>query len=172
MVNDAIRTTLLKLIDVIKSYFGGTLPTAFSNLATNGTYEIPYFIFDKESSLIFLNSPKSTFSDSNSSHVNIMLNRALYRLFNSLPFKLQNKSFNTLDLNAMHLTTQITTTKTLFKLNLSNFKQANEVEIFSYLSNGNSNTIKSTHMLIYQDMKRCQVGVQLKVLLLSVQIFQ
>jgi hypothetical protein len=146
MVNEAIRTTFLKLIDVIKSYFGGTLPTAFSNLATNGTYEICYFIFDKESSLIFLNSPKSTFSDSNSSNVNIMLNRALYRLFNSLPFKLQNKTFNTLD-----GTTQITTTKTLFKLNLSNFKQANEVEIFSHLSNGNSASVKSTHMLIYQD---------------------
>jgi hypothetical protein len=129
MVNDAIRTTFLKLIDVIKNYNGGSLPTAFSNLATTiGTYEIPYFIFDKESSLIFLNSPKSTFSDSNSSHVNIMLNKALYRLFNSLPFKLQNKTFNTLD-----DTTQITTTKTLFKLNLSNFKQANEVEIFSHL---------------------------------------
>jgi len=147
MVNEAIRASFLKLIDVIKSYFGGTLPTAFSNLATTtDIYEIPYFIFDKESSLIFLNSPKSTFSDSNSSHVNIMLNRALYRLFNSLPFKLQNKTFNTLD-----GTTQVTTTKTLFKLNLSNFKQANEVEIFSHLSNGNSNTIKSTHMLIYQD---------------------
>jgi hypothetical protein len=147
MVNTAIRTTFLKLIDVIKSYFGGTLPTAFSNLATTtDIYEIPYFIFDKESSLIFLNSPKSTFSDSNSSHVNIMLNRALYRLFNSLPFKLQNKSFNTLD-----GITQITTTKTLFKLNLSNFKQANEVEIFSHLSNGNSASTKTTHMLIYQD---------------------
>ena len=75
MVNDAIRTTFLKLIDVIKNYNGGSLQTAFSNLSTtSGTYEIPYFIFDKESSLIFLNSPKSTFSDSNSSHVNIMLN--------------------------------------------------------------------------------------------------
>ena len=147
MVNEAIRASFLKLIDVIKSYFGGTLPTAFSNLATTtDIYEIPYFIFDKESSLIFLNSPKSTFSDSNSSHVNIMLNRALYRLFNSLPFKLQNKSFNTLD-----GITQITTTKTLFKLNLSNFKQANEVEIFSHLSNGNSASTKTTHMLIYQD---------------------
>jgi len=146
MVNTAIRTTFLKLIDVVKSYFGGTLPTDFSDLSTNGTYEIPYFIFDKESSLIFLNSPKSTFSDSNSSHVNIMLNRALYRLFNSLPFKLQNKTFNTLD-----ETTQITTTKTLFKLNLSNFKQANEVEIYPHLSNGSSGLIKKTHILIYQD---------------------
>jgi ABC-type transport system involved in cytochrome bd biosynthesis fused ATPase/permease subunit len=53
MVNEAIRTTFLNNIDVIKNYFSGTLPTAFSNLATSGTYEIPYFIFDKESSLIF-----------------------------------------------------------------------------------------------------------------------
>jgi hypothetical protein len=83
----------------------------------------------KKAVLFFLNTPKSTFSDSNSSHVNIMLNRALYRLLNSLPFKLQNKTVNTLD-----GTTQITTTKTLFKLNLSNFKQANEVEIYSHLS--------------------------------------
>jgi hypothetical protein len=82
-----------------------------------------------------------------------MLNKALCRLFRysrksyRIPFKLQNKVFNTLDLNA----TQITTTKTLFKLNLSNFKQANEVEIFSHLSNGDSASVKSTHMLIYQD---------------------
>ena len=143
MVNTAIRTTFLKLIDVIKSYFGGTLPTAFSNLATSGTYEIPYFIFDKESSLIFLNSPKSTFSDSNSSHVNIMLNRALYRLFNSLPFKLQNKTFNKLDVDDI---TQISITKTLFKLNLTNFKTSNEVEIYPHLSTGNSDSTKTTHM--------------------------
>ena len=59
-----------------------------------------------------------------------MLNRALYRLFNSLPFKLVNKTFNTLD-----DTTQTTINQTLYKLNLSNFKQANEVEIFPHLSN-------------------------------------
>jgi len=145
MVNEAIRTTFLKLIDVLTSY-NGALPTAFSNLGSSGLYQIPYFIFDKESSLIFLNSPKTTFSDTNTSHVNIMLNRALYRLFNSLPFKLVNKSFNTLD-----GTTQTTTSQTLYKLNLSNFKQANEVEIFPHLSNGNSGTVKTTHMLIYQD---------------------
>ena len=147
MVNEAIRTAFLSLIDVIKNYNGGSLPTAFSNLSnSSGNYEIPYFIFDKESSLIFLNSPKSTFSDSNSSHVNIMLNRALYRLFNSLPFKLVNKTFNTLD-----ETTQTTRSQILYKLNLSNFKNANEVEIYPHLSNNNSGLTKTTHMLIYQD---------------------
>jgi len=145
MVNEAIKTTFLKLIDVITNYLG-TLPTGFSNLASSGNFEIPYLIFDKESSLIFLNYPKATFSDTNSSHVNIMLNRALYRLFNSLPFKLVNKSYDTLD-----DTTQTTINQTLYKLNLSNFEQANEVEIFPHLSNGNSGTVKTTHMLIYQD---------------------
>ena len=75
-----------------------------------------------------------------------MLNRALYRLFNSLPFKLVNKSFNTLD-----GTTQTTTSQTLYKLNLSNFKQANEVEIFPHMSDGSSGSTKTTHMLIFQD---------------------
>ena len=46
ILNTAIRTTFLKLIDVIKSYFGGTLPTDFSNLATTSeTYEILFFYF-------------------------------------------------------------------------------------------------------------------------------
>jgi len=146
MVNESIKTTFLKLIDVVTSY-NGILPTAFSNLASSGNYEILYFIFDKESSLIFLNSPKSTFSDSNSSHVNIMLNRALYRLFNSLPFKLVIKTFNTLNDD----NTQTTTTKTLYKLNLNNFKNANEVEIYPHLSDDTSGLTKTTHMLIYQD---------------------
>jgi len=145
MVNEAIKTTFLKLIDVITSY-QGTLPTGFSNLATSGNYEIPYFIFDKESSLIFLNYPKSTFSENNSNFISIYLNKPLYRLFNSLPFILQNKTCMTLD-----DTTQTTMNQTLYKLNLSNFKQANEVEIFPHLSNGSSGLTKTTHMLIYQD---------------------
>jgi len=41
MVNEAIRTTFIKLINVIKSY-NGTLPTAFSNLGSSGLYQIPY----------------------------------------------------------------------------------------------------------------------------------
>ena len=52
MVNEAIRTTFLKLIDVLTSY-NGPLPTAFSNLGSSGLYQIPYFIFDKESFFFF-----------------------------------------------------------------------------------------------------------------------
>jgi hypothetical protein len=145
MVNEAIRTAFNELINVITTY-QGTLPTGFSGLATNGLYEIPYFIFDKESSLIFLNSPKKTFSETNTNFISIYLNKPLYRLFNSLPFILQNKSLLTLD-----GTTQTTINQTLFKLNLSNFKQANEVEIFPHLNDNNSGSTKTTHMLIYQD---------------------
>jgi hypothetical protein len=56
IVNEAIRTAFSKLIDVITSYLG-TLPIAFTNLATSRNYKIPYFILIKESSLIVLNSP-------------------------------------------------------------------------------------------------------------------
>ena len=145
MVNEAIRTAFNELINDITSYLGA-LPTGFSGLATSGLYEIPYFIFDKESSLIFLNSPKKTFSETNTNFISIYLNKPSYRLFNSLPFILQNKSLLTLD-----GTTQTTTNQTLFKLNLSNFKQANEVEIFPHLNDNNSGSTKTTHMLIYQD---------------------
>ena len=114
-VNEAIRSAMLGLIETETNYNGGNLPTTFSSLSnSSGLYEIPYFIFDKESSLIFLNSPKTSFSDTNSNHINILLNKPLYRLFNSLPFKLKNTTFNVLD-----GTTQTTTTKTLFKLNLN-----------------------------------------------------
>ena len=76
-VNEAIRTAMLNLIETVTNYNGGTLPTTFSNLSnSSGLYEVPYFIFDKESSLFFLNSPKTTFSDSNSNHINILLNKA------------------------------------------------------------------------------------------------
>ena len=85
---------MLGLIETVTNYNGGTLPTTFSSLSnSSGLYERPYFIFDKESSLIFLNSPKTTFSDTNSNHINILLNKPLYRLFNSLPFKLKNTTF-------------------------------------------------------------------------------
>jgi hypothetical protein len=55
---------------------------------------------------------------------------------------------NTLDTDD---TTQITTNKTLFKFNLSNFKQANKVEIYPFMSSNQSGSTKTTHMLIYQD---------------------
>ena len=146
-VNESIRSAMVGLIETVTNYNGGTLPTTFSSLSnSSGLYEIPYFIFDKESSLIFLNSPKTTLSDTNLNHINILLNKPLYRLLNLLPFKLKNTTFNVLD-----GTTQTTTTKTLFKLNLNNFKNANEVEIFSRLSDDTSATTKTTHMLIYQD---------------------
>jgi hypothetical protein len=76
MVNEAIRTAFNELINDITSYLGA-LPTGFSGLATSGLYEIPYFIFDKESSLIFLNSPKKTFSETNTNFISIYLNKPL-----------------------------------------------------------------------------------------------
>ena len=146
-VNTAIQTAMTSLVTVLTSY-NGTVPTDFSAMAnSSGLYEIPYFIFDKESGLIFLNSPIKTFDSNNSAFISIYLNKPLYRLFNSLPFILQNKTLNTLNSSS----TQTTEAKTLFKLNLNNFKNANEVEILAHLSDGSSATSKTTHLVIYQD---------------------
>jgi len=146
-VNTAIQTAMTSLVTVLTTY-NGVLPTDFSAMAnSSGSYEIPYFIFDKDSGLIFLNSPIKTFDSTNSAFVSIYLNKPLYRLFNSLPFILQNKILKILDTSS----TQTTETKKLFKLNLNNFKNANEVEILAHLSDGSSATSKTTHLVIYQD---------------------
>ena len=45
MVNESIRTTFLKLIDVIKSYFGGTLLIAFYKSSNQWNLWNPLFYF-------------------------------------------------------------------------------------------------------------------------------
>ena len=121
-VNNAIISCFTELVNVATTYNGekGTLPTTFSNLSSSSNYELPYFIFDKESSLVFLNAPKTTFNSNNDSdsYFSIYLNKALYRLFNSLPFILQENTFLTLTDDGTETSVKIT----LFKLNLNNFK--------------------------------------------------
>jgi hypothetical protein len=146
-VNLCIRTCFLTLQDVVKTYNGGKLPDSYSGLESSGGYEIPYFIFDKESGLIYLNSPKSTFDDTNTYYFKIHLNRALYRLFNSLPFILQKDTYKMLTDDDSQTETDLT----LFKLNLSNFQNSNEVDIYPHYVSGISAKSKSTHQLIYQD---------------------
>jgi hypothetical protein len=148
-VNNAIISCFTELLSVATSYNKGTVPTAFSNLSSSSKYELPYFIFDKESSLVFMNAPKTTFDSTNSSdsYFSIYLNKALYRLFNSLPFLLQENTFLTLDDDS----NQTSVTKTLFKLNLNNFKNANEVELYPHLSDFSTGSTKTTHFVIYQD---------------------
>jgi hypothetical protein len=48
---------------------------------SNGDIDIPYFIFDKGTGLIFLNSAQTV------EGLTIFLNFPLYRLFDSLPFQ-------------------------------------------------------------------------------------
>ena len=144
-VNLAIKTCFINLQTVITSY-NGSLPTAFSNLTSAGGYEVPYFIFDKDSGLIYLNSPKATFDNTNTYYLEIHLNRALYRLFNSLPFVLQKNTYKTMIDN---VNTEVT--KTLFKLNLSNFQNSNEVDIYPHYSDSGTSKTKTTHQLTYQD---------------------
>ena len=148
-MNNAIISCFVELLSVATSYNKGTVPTIFSNLSSSSRYELPYFIFDKESSLVFMNAPKTTFDSTNSSdsYFSIYLNKAMYRLFNSLPFLLQENTFLTLDEDG----NQTSLTKTLFKLNLNNFKNANEVDLYPHLSDFSTGSTKTTHFVIYQD---------------------
>jgi len=51
MVNESIKTTFLKLIDVVTSY-NGILPTAFSNLASSGNMKF-FILFLIKKALLF-----------------------------------------------------------------------------------------------------------------------
>ena len=82
---------------VFDTYFGaGTFDTEFVTPSTLWTqFAIPYFIFDKDSKMGYINAPVINFNQLNS-RLSLYLNTPLYRLFDSLPFQLNNYTFNTL----------------------------------------------------------------------------
>ena len=118
---------------------------------SSGKFEVPQFIYDKDTKLIFMNSPKRIYNDdiSNGNYIKMFLNEPLYRLFNSLPFKKQILTFKYYSSETKLLTS--TNPLVLFRLNLNNFKNANESEIYAKLDDKTVATSKSTHLTIYQD---------------------
>jgi hypothetical protein len=121
----------------------------FKNAA--GKFEVPQFIYDKDTKLIFMNAPKRQFNDdiANGNFIKIFLNEPLYRLFNSLPFKKQHIPFKFYSSETKLLTN--TNPFVVFRLNLNNFKNSNEIEIYPKLDDNTVSTTKSTHLIIYQD---------------------
>jgi hypothetical protein len=103
---------------------------------SNGDIDIPYFIFDKGTGLIFLNSPQTV------TGLTIFLNTPLYRLFDSLPFQRKNTTFKNLDGS--------TTITNLFRLKLTNFGNSNVVDLVPQATGQNSSTVKVPHYVIYQ----------------------
>lgn len=132
MVNEALKTAFVNLKAVLAE---------FSQNIDLGS-DLPYFIFDKDTGLIYLNAPEATFNDDNVDVVNMFLNKPLYRLFNSLPFTRQTDTFISSE--------SIPITQSGFKINISNFGEANKSELSSPQIDG---SVKSgvSYLSVYQD---------------------
>jgi hypothetical protein len=104
---------------------------------------MPFFIFDKDTGLIYLNTPESTFNDDTEDAVSIYLNKKLYRLFNSLPFTHETETF-------MSISPRILTMSG-FKINMSNFGNIAETQFLLPQSDGSVATTKTNYLLGYQD---------------------
>ena len=136
MVNKAISDCMEGLKTTYDSFTqAGEFMRLFKN--SNGDIDIPYFIFDKGTGLIFLNSPQTV------AGLTIFLNSPLYRLFDSLPFQRKNTTFQKLD--------GITTINSLYRLKLTNFGNSNVVDLVPQSTGQNSSTVKVPHFVIYQD---------------------
>ena len=136
MVNKAISDCMEGLKTTYDSFTqAGEFMRLYKN--SNGDIDIPYFIFDKGTGLIFLNSPQTV------AGLTIFLNSPLYRLFDSLPFQRKNTTFQKLDGS--------TTINSLYRLKLTNFGNSNVVDLVPQSTGQNSSTVKVPHYVIYQD---------------------
>ena len=147
-INVALRNCLKGLRTVYDIYFGtGSFDTAYVLSGTWTQFAIPYFIFDKDSRMAYINAPVINFNPS-TPKLSLYLNTPLYRLFDSLPFQLNNYTFNTLLSNE-----KITKTVKLYKMNFNNFEGSNIVSIYPKIITTTVDTIpvKIDHYVIYQD---------------------
>lgn len=133
LVNEAIKEAFIGLQKTLLSY-GQT-----KNIGT----DMPYFIFDKDTGLIYLNAPEATFNDDTTDVVSIYLNKPLYRLFNSLPFTHEQETFTTMTSQSL--------TMNAFKINMSNFGNVTESQIIPPQSDGSVATAKVSYLSVGQD---------------------
>lgn len=132
MVNEAIKQAFIKLQTVLETY------NQTKDLGTN----LPYFIFDKSTGLIFLNAPTEKFNDETGDVVNIYLNKPLFRLFNSLPYTRSTQNF--MSLNPREITNSD------FKINMSHFGETNSSKISAPQVDGT--VVESVdYLTVYQD---------------------
>jgi hypothetical protein len=132
MVNEAIKEAFNGLQQTLLHY----------NKTKNLGKDMPYFIFDKDTGLIYLNAPEETFNDDTLDEVSIYLNRPLYRLFNSLPFSHEKVTLIKIDGNV---------TMSGFKINMSNFGNVNESLLLPPQSDGSIASVKVDYLTVYQD---------------------
>jgi len=148
-VNEAIRMCIFLLRQVVNDYFPD------QNLIFPATgisdYPIPYFIFDKDSSLAYVNAPTKNFNVTATNGITFYLNSPLYRLFDSLPF-----TKKTLNLNTINFTTNAREVKTvdLHKINFNNFENTNVISLIPKFVSSDALETEATkidHFIIYQD---------------------
>ena len=136
MVNTAISDCMEGLKTTYDSFTqAGEFMRLFKH--STGDIDIPYFISDKGTGLIFLNSPQTV------TGLNIFLNTPLYRLFDSLPFQRNCTTFKKSDGS--------TTINSYYRLKLTNFGNSNVVDLVPQATGQNSSTVKVPHYVIYQD---------------------
>lgn len=133
MVNEAIKQAFIGLQETLVTY----------NQTKDIGKSMPFFIFDKDTGLIYLNAPESTFNDDTEDVVSIYLNKPLYRLFNSLPFTHQTETFMSISPRTL--------TMSGFKINMSNFGNIAETQFLPPQSDGSVATTKVNYLSVYQD---------------------
>jgi len=133
LVNEAVKQAFIGLQKTLLE-FGQS-----KNIGT----DMPYFIFDKDTGLVFLNAPELTFNDDNPDDVvNIYLNKPLYRLFNSLPFTHELTTFDT-------MTTKVTANA--YKIKMSDFGNVAENQVIPPQSDGTIASVKVNYISVLQD---------------------
>ncbi len=133
LVNEAVKQAFIGLQKTLLE---------FGQSKDIGT-DMPYFIFDKDTGLVFLNAPELTFNDDTPSDVvNIYLNKPLYRLFNSLPFTHELTTFET-------MTTKVTANA--YKIKMSDFGNVAENQVFPPQSDGTIASVKVNYISVLQD---------------------
>ena len=143
LVNKALRLAVYKLkTEVIP----GLIPDTISDYS-------PYFTFDKSTKLISLFAPRADFDESNAAPMSICLNKALYRLFNSLPLQIKTETSVTLIDGVIGQSDP----QQVMKINMKNFYLSNSVELYTcpkldgtiYEHGGTNQTIE--YLYVYQD---------------------
>ena len=133
MVNEAIKQAFIGLQATLVTY----------NQTKDIGKNMPFFIFDKDTGLIYLNAPEATFNDDTVEVVSIYLNKPLYRLFNSLPFTHETETFTSISPTNL--------TMSGFKINMSNFGNITETLFLPPQSDGSVSTTKVNYLSVYQD---------------------
>jgi hypothetical protein len=128
MANEAIKQAFIGLKETFVTY----------NQTKDIGKNMPFFIFDKDTGLKYLNALESAFNDDTEDTVSIYSNKPLCRLFNSLPFTHETETFMSISPRTL--------TMSGFKINMSNFGNIAETQFSPPQSAGSVATMPYIYM--------------------------